>query len=263
MRSKGAGVHAGPFLTWTPAQGVQSGGDMLEAMQACTEARILLLDFCGDQPFVCLSQGEAILSCERLAERDAAAGWLTAVRRVLEANLCLLSQLSAVGVVGGPGSFTGVRAGLAAAKGLCEATGLRLAVVSRLAVLAHAAGDNQAIALLYAGRDQVYLRVPFAEGEAARESMLPLEDLAASCDQGLMVITEARLLERLRETKVPACVHARRVEVLPEHLLAVVRQELAQDSSWAGSDPASVDANYVRNENHLYHRRVSVPAPQA
>ncbi len=51
-----------------------------------------------------------------------------------------LQDTSAVGVVAGPGSFTGARAGLAAAKALCEAGRISLVAVSRLQVLAHKAG---------------------------------------------------------------------------------------------------------------------------
>ena len=47
-----------------------------------------------------------------------------------------LRELAAVVVVHGPGSFTGVRVGLSAAKGLCEAGGVPLIAVSRLALLA-------------------------------------------------------------------------------------------------------------------------------
>ena len=49
-----------------------------------------------------------------------------------------LSELAAVVVVHGPGSFTGVRVGLSAAKGLSEAGGVPLIAVSRLALLAAA-----------------------------------------------------------------------------------------------------------------------------
>jgi tRNA threonylcarbamoyladenosine biosynthesis protein TsaB len=49
-------------------------------------------------------------------------------------------ELAAVVVVHGPGSFTGVRVGLSAAKGLSEAGGVPLVAVSRLALLAALSG---------------------------------------------------------------------------------------------------------------------------
>ncbi len=69
-----------------------------------------------------------------------------------------LAELDAVGVVGGPGSFTGVRSGMAVAKGFCEAAALRLAVVSRLEVLADAAALKDGLAVLDAGRGELYVR---------------------------------------------------------------------------------------------------------
>ena len=61
---------------------------------------------------------------------------MPAVRRLMEASGFRLNELAAVVVVHGPGSFTGVRVGVSAAKGLSEAGGVPLIAVSRLALLA-------------------------------------------------------------------------------------------------------------------------------
>ena len=55
---------------------------------------------------------------------------MPAIRRLLEARGWKLGELSAVVVVHGPGSFTGVRVGLSAAKGLSEAASIPLIAVS-------------------------------------------------------------------------------------------------------------------------------------
>ncbi len=81
--------------------------------------------------------------------------------------------LRAIVVVRGPGSFTGMRIGLSAAKALSEATGTPLMAVSRLAVLARRSGA-QAVAL-DAGRGRVYLRL--ATGE---ERLTSVEDTHAA-----------------------------------------------------------------------------------
>ena len=78
-----------------------------------------------------------------------------------------------VGVVRGPGSFTGVRVGLAAAKGICEATGAKLMAMSRLEMLERVGAGK--VAVLAAGRGEFYVRVDGRESvmglEAAREKV--------------------------------------------------------------------------------------------
>jgi len=69
-----------------------------------------------------------------------------------------ISDLDGVAVAIGPGSFTGLRVGLAAAKGICWATGLPLAGVSSLMAIAHCANvaAGQLLAVKDARRDEFY-----------------------------------------------------------------------------------------------------------
>lgn len=66
-------------------------------------------------------------------------------------------QLAAVGVVRGPGSFTGLRVGLAAAEGLSQALGVPAFGLDSLTALAMASGEEgEGLAILDARRSQVY-----------------------------------------------------------------------------------------------------------
>jgi tRNA threonylcarbamoyladenosine biosynthesis protein TsaB len=74
-------------------------------------------------------------------------------------------DLDAAGVAIGPGSFTGLRVGLAAAKGLAMAQGLKLVGVPTLDVTArpHEAQPVPVIAVAQAGRGRLYW-APYAHG---------------------------------------------------------------------------------------------------
>lgn len=58
------------------------------------------------------------------------------VEEVMKESGLKFSELSAVAVSGGPGSYTGLRIGVSAAKGICYAAGLPLIAVNTLATMA-------------------------------------------------------------------------------------------------------------------------------
>ena len=79
------------------------------------------------------------------------------IQRVLHQGRAKLSDIDLFAVAVGPGSFTGLRIGLATVKALAVCTGKPGAAVSTLAAIAHAAGDSErTVSILPAGRGEVY-----------------------------------------------------------------------------------------------------------
>lgn len=80
------------------------------------------------------------------------------VARVLAESQCQLADLDGIAITIGPGSFTGLRIGLAAAKGLALAAGIPLVALSTLEVLAaNVIGCDALICpILDARRNEVY-----------------------------------------------------------------------------------------------------------
>ena len=79
------------------------------------------------------------------------------IERVLRQGNAKLADLDLFAVTVGPGSFTGLRIGLATAKAFAVCIDKPCVAVSTLAAIAHAAGDSQrTVSILPAGRGEVY-----------------------------------------------------------------------------------------------------------
>jgi tRNA threonylcarbamoyladenosine biosynthesis protein TsaB len=108
------------------------------------------------------------------------------VEKLLRGVGTKLSEIDLLAVSSGPGSFTGLRIGLATVKALAVCLGRGCVGVSTLAAIAHAAGPSErnVVALLPAGRDEI-----FAQSFSLNKSKVRPLDTAAH-------ITPGALLER-------------------------------------------------------------------
>lgn len=92
---------------------------------------------------VALMDDEAGLAIEINKDQRDHAAWLqTAIQKILKQTNHTVSDLNAVAVASGPGSYTGLRVGMASAKGLCFASETPLIIVSTLKAMALSSIDE-------------------------------------------------------------------------------------------------------------------------
>jgi tRNA threonylcarbamoyladenosine biosynthesis protein TsaB len=107
---------------------------------------ILSLDTAVAGASVCLSDGATVKSLKRHEAQNESAAWIhTAIQELLQEHSLSASKLAAVAVSAGPGSYTGLRIGMATAKGLCYATGVPLISINTLQMMAAAAGVHNGL----------------------------------------------------------------------------------------------------------------------
>jgi tRNA threonylcarbamoyladenosine biosynthesis protein TsaB len=104
---------------------------------------ILNIDTALNRGSVCLSKNGVPLQLIIQEDQKDQAGWLhLAISRLLQQNDLTPSGLDAVAVSIGPGSYTGLRVGLATAKGFCYALKIPLVAISTLAIMAYAVKEE-------------------------------------------------------------------------------------------------------------------------
>lgn len=92
---------------------------------------------------VCLSTEEKVLSFVENNDQKDHASWLhTSIASMLQQTGMKTTDLSAVAVSIGPGSYTGLRVGLSAAKGFCYALNIPLITVGTLDMIAFAVKEE-------------------------------------------------------------------------------------------------------------------------
>jgi tRNA threonylcarbamoyladenosine biosynthesis protein TsaB len=103
-------------------------------------ALILSIDVSGKNGLIVLAQGDSIIDAETNNEpMDHASFLQPAIQSLLKKNNVELKELQAVAISNGPGSYTGLRVGLASAKGLCFALKIPLITINSLQLIARAA----------------------------------------------------------------------------------------------------------------------------
>ncbi|MGA3080975.1 MAG: tRNA (adenosine(37)-N6)-threonylcarbamoyltransferase complex dimerization subunit type 1 TsaB [Terracidiphilus sp.] len=178
----------------TPRLREQTGG-LLLAIDTCGPSGSVALGRLNRQPS---GQPAETLAVEILGQielegRSYSATLVAAVGELLSRSGTQLRLLDAIVAVNGPGSFTGVRVGLAAVKGLAEAARIPVVAVSRLEVFAATAGVVSAA--LDAHRHEVFLRLALP-GEQGGELLAGVGELAliappsriALCDEAAALL---------------------------------------------------------------------------
>jgi tRNA threonylcarbamoyladenosine biosynthesis protein TsaB len=204
--------------------------------------RLLLVHTAGVEGSIALVDTEAsqnIVATEVLPGRTSSERLVPTVRRLMEEQGWKLSELTAIAIVHRPGSFTGVRVGLSAAKGFSEAVGVPLIAVSRLALLAAGidGSEGPVNAALDAGRGEFYYG-QYVGLRCLREALMGKEDLLTAIGRDGVVVCEERVNEALAELKPRMVEEPSAADALPFVLERIAAGDF--------DDAATLDANYLR-----------------
>src|ERR1022692_3130310 len=170
---------------------------------------IVSVDTSGRQGSIALCRGDGdsfeVLQLTSLEGGTYSAQLLPRIAETLQHNNLNKTEVDGFVVVSGPGSFTGLRVGLSTVKGLCEVLRKPLASVSMLEalVLTHGRTGENAIALLDAGRGEIYVgeyQLDFGRATLAREYIAKLDEFAAQppAGSGDLLTVDEKVAEALQ-----------------------------------------------------------------
>ena len=199
---------------------------------------ILAVDTTHDHGSIALARGDELLEQMPLCADEGFAQILYGrLRELLARNSVALADVDLFAAASGPGSFTGVRVGLACVKGLAEALRKPAVGVSNLEALAHCGGGPLRAAVLDARRGDVYGAV---YDEAGR---LVVPEMVAKLPVWLSALPEGVVFVSNDFTAFGGGLSDAPRVLAPRELAAVVARIAARREP---EDPAALDANYVR-----------------
>jgi tRNA threonylcarbamoyladenosine biosynthesis protein TsaB len=215
---------------------------------------LIAIDTSGRNGSVALCRGDRdsfeTLQLTPLQGGSYSARLMPAIAELLANQQLSKEQLDALVIVAGPGSFTGLRVGLATVKGLCEVLQKPVVAASMLEAFAVVRGphDGHLAVALDAGRGEVYVgEFTIADSRASvlRECIAKLDAFAAEvASSKLLVLSpDAKVVEAL----IAAGSDAQQVDALRADEIG----QLGLSKFLAGelADVATIDANYIRRSD--------------
>jgi tRNA threonylcarbamoyladenosine biosynthesis protein TsaB len=225
---------------------------------------ILAADTSGKQGSIALAEcgveaGCAVIEVVAFAGGAFSAQLVPQIAALLRQHGYGKSDLDAFAVVNGPGSFTGLRVGLAAIKALAEALQKPIAAISLLeAVACCGSTRGPVLALLDAGRGDVYVGDYELDSLVRTQARIPAHMNSERLQSGKQVLAEAKLLENKLKTFVtpdaalaemvrPSGLQVERIEYPNSGMIARLGWEHVQHGHTVR--PEDLEANYIRQSD--------------
>ncbi len=249
---------AGALARVSRQQGQKSAGEGARAKQA--KMILLAADTSGKHGTIALARCGPEAGCDVVETAPLEGGTFSAqlvpqIAALLAKHGFSKTDIGGFAVVAGPGSFTGVRVGLAAIKALAEVLQKPIAAVSLLEALAVSGrSTGRAMAVIDAGRDEVYAGEYDVHGDDARllqERLLTRAGLLEAAKGSTMVTADSNLAEAARQAGLPVD----EIQLPGSDVIA----RLGWQKIRAGKIvlPEGLEANYLRSSSEIFSRSSS------
>ena len=221
----------------------------------------LLIDTASPCCSVALFNQQIVSQRQTDEQRQSAQKVLPLIEELMQETGVSQSELGSVGVINGPGSFTGMRIGVAIAQGLGFANQIPVVTVSSLAALAYSAflgaGSPNWIAALRAREDEVYFGgfhcaagigietlIP-EQVVSAEEQIVQAQKLAEYSPWGLTGDVDPTTAGKLFGSRLLSAEEHDQTVIDMGAFAVLVKQQLATGKAF---EPSSALPNYVKEQ---------------
>jgi tRNA threonylcarbamoyladenosine biosynthesis protein TsaB len=211
---------------------------------------LLAIDTSGKNGSIALAECGPEDACEILEVVPLEGGTFSAqlvpqIAELLTKHKYTKNDLDGFAAVSGPGSFTGLRVGLAAIKALAETLNKPIAAVSLLEAVAVAGQrDGRVFAALDAGRSEVYVgEYQRDKLEAFGEQLLTRDEFVETCRGRIVVTPDSAIAGTARQTALDVALIDRPSSD------AIARLGYRKIKIGQTVSPEDLEANYIRRSD--------------
>ncbi len=218
--------------------------------------KTLVFDTCFNKTYIVLRDNEVNLSYEIINSDDKnyhSAYLIPKIRDILVKNNLLIKDLNAIGVNIGPGSFTGIRAGITIARVLAQQFNTKLIGIPSMEILARLNTNKNTLVALDARKNKVYFAGYTKGKETIAPCLIEKEELIKRIFVDDVVVTDRSISEYLNINKLYNICYEDNDKNLGLFLADIVEERLkdkSQDFNWAKVKP-------------LYIQKPSITLPKA
>lgn len=220
--------------------------------------KTLVFDTCFNKTYIVLNVDGKVLSKEAIESNDKnyhSAYLIPKIRDILKQNKILIKDLDALGVNIGPGSFTGIRAGITIARVLAQQTNIKLVGVTSLEILSKLnKNDKKTIVVSDARKNKVYY-AEYKNGEVLTNPfLLEKDELISKITEQDVVIADSSISNYLAKNSISSINFDISDENFGMFLSEIVNSKLSnneQDYNWAKVKPLYIQKPSITKPKEL------------
>ena len=168
--------------------------------------KILVFDTCFNKSYIVLREDNTILSSKIINSTEDnyhSAYVIPEIRNILKDNNIQIKDLEAIGINIGPGSFTGIRAGITIARVLAQQTNLKLIGIESLMILSKLnKTEKKSLIVTDARKNKVYTALYDKQNTLIKPKLEDKENIIKYIDNNTYIISDKTINKYLNELNI-------------------------------------------------------------
>lgn len=206
--------------------------------------KILVFDTCFNKSYIVLKEDNIVISSKVINSTEDnyhSAYLIPEIRNILRENNIQIRDLAAIGINIGPGSFTGIRAGITIARVLAQQASIKLVGVESLMILSKLNSTNKkSLIITDARKNKVYIGLYDKNNTLIEPKLEDKEKIEKYIDDNTFIITDNSINEYLKELNIESIIYENNDDNLGIYLSEIVHnkvKENKEDYNWAKVKP--------------------------
>ena len=218
----------------------------------------LVFDTCFNKTYIVLKKDDEVLSNFVIESTDSnyhSVYLIPKIRDILVENKLLMSDINAIGVNIGPGSFTGIRAGITIARVLAQQNNAKLVGITSLQILSKLNISNKkTLVVTDARKNKVYYAEYLRNSEIVSPCLIDKEELISKITDDVLVISDVSVSNYLKEHEIISLNYEAVDKNLGLYLSELVSHKLSNsndDFHWAKIKPLYIQQPSITKPKEL------------